>query len=206
MLATVLHLLRGTPYVYQGEEIGMTNAAYASIDQFRDIETLNMYREHLAAGLSAPDFLVGANANGRDNARTPMHWSTDAHGGFTTGAPWIDVNPNHHRINVAAQLSEEESIFAHYRRLIALRKALPIIQIGRFELLAPDHDQVMAYTRTLDDQQMLVLANFSDRPTRLDLPAHLVGGGRLLAPNYPRAAAVDEHVELRPYEAFALLR
>ena len=206
MLATALHFLKGTPYVYQGEEIGMTNAAFAGIEQFRDIETLNMYREHLAAGLSAADFIAGANANGRDNARTPMHWSPDAHGGFTSGTPWIDVNPNHTHINVAAQLADEESILAHYKRLIALRKALPIIQIGRFDLLAPEHDQIMAYTRTLGDQQMLVLANFSDRPARMVLPTHLVGGGQLLVPNYPRAATVEGQVELRPYEAFSLLR
>lgn len=136
MLATVLHLLKGTPYVFQGEEIGMTNVPFTSITQYRDIETLNMHRLHLEAGLPEADFIAGANANGRDNSRTPMQWNAEPHAGFTTGTPWIGANPNHVSINVAAALADEASIFAHYRKLIALRKAEPAVVYGRFEVLS----------------------------------------------------------------------
>ena len=205
MLATVLHFLRGTPFVYQGEEIGMTNVPFTEIGQYRDIETLNMYQEHVAAGLTAEDFIAGANANGRDNARTPMHWSAEAHGGFTTGTPWIEANPNHDRINVAAQQSDERSILAHYRRLIALRKTLPVMQLGRYEPFLSDHTGIMAYGRRLDSQQIVVLANFTDQEQQAMLPPEAQGTGTVLISQAPRSATLGETVQLAPFEAVAVL-
>ena len=205
MLATVLHFLRGTPYVYQGEEIGMTNVPFASIAQYRDIETLNMHRQHVAAGLPSTDFIFGANANGRDNARTPMQWSAAPHGGFTNGTPWIEANPNHATINVAASLADDTSILAHYRRLIALRKTLPVMRLGRYQSHLQSHPTVMAYTRDLADERITVLANFSPSPITLDLPVELNTQGELLTSNYPHTPAADSPLHLAPYESFAVL-
>ena len=205
MLATVLHLLRGTPYVYQGEEIGMTNVPFASIGQYRDIETLNMHRLHLEAGLPEADFIRGANANGRDNSRTPMQWTSAIHGGFTTGTPWIDANPNFATINVAASLEDKASIFAHYRRLIALRKELPIVVDGRYQGYLGDHPAVVAYTRTLGAETLAVLANFSGAPVTVEVPGPIQVGGRSLVSVYDPVEAIGPSVSLRPYEAFAVL-
>ena len=205
MLATVLHLLRGTPYVYQGEEIGMTNVPFTSIGQYRDIETLNMHRLHLEAGLPEAEFIRGANANGRDNSRTPMQWSSALHGGFTTGTPWIDANPNFATINVAASLEDKASIFAHYRRLIALRKDLPIVVDGRYQGYLDDHPAVVAYTRTLGAETLAVLANFSGAPVTVEVPGPIQVAGRSLVSVYDPVEAIGSSVSLRPYEAFAVL-
>jgi len=205
MLATVLHLLKGTPFVYQGEEIGMTNAPFTKIEQYRDIETLNMHRLHLEAGLSPEDFIRGANENGRDNARTPMQWSAGANAGFTTGIPWIDVNENYIAINAEVAMSDQHSIWNHYRRLILLRKSHPIIVYGRFQSYLDQHPDIFAYTRTLDEQRLTVLANFSARTITLDLPNELEGSGRCLISNYDPVHKVDATMEFRPYEAFGIL-
>ena len=205
MLATVLHLLRGTPYVYQGEEIGMTNVPFTSIGQYRDIETLNMHRLHLEAGLPEAEFIRGANANGRDNSRTPMQWSSALHGGFTTGTPWIDANPNFATINVAASLEDKASIFAHYQRLIALRKDLPIVVDGRYQGYLGDHPVVVAYTRTLGAETLAVLANFSGAPVTVEVPGPIQVAGRSLVSVYDPVEAIGSSVSLRPYEAFAVL-
>ena len=204
MLATVLHFLRGTPYVYQGEEIGMTNVPFQRIGQYRDIETLNMYEEHLAAGRSAAAFMAGARANSRDNARTPMQWSAEPHGGFTTGTPWIEANPNHDRINVAAQSDDDASILACYRRLIGLRKTLPVMQTGRYAPHLSDHPAVMAYERLLDGERIVVLANFTGADVHLDLPDALKGTGKVLIANYPRSGDLGATLTLAPFEAFAI--
>jgi oligo-1,6-glucosidase len=206
MLATVLHLLKGTPYVYQGEEIGMTNVPFTSIEQYRDIETLNMHRLHLEAGLPEADFIRGANANGRDNSRTPMQWSAAPHGGFTTGTPWIEANPNFSTINVEASLTDEESILAHYRELIALRKQLPVIVQGRYQSFLDDHPACIAYTRALDGDVLAVLANFSAEPVTLEVPDALQGSGECLISNYRPVRALGRTVHLAPFEAFAILR
>ena len=198
MLATVLHLLRGTPYVYQGEEIGMTNVPFTSIEQYRDIETLNMHRLHLEAGLPEADFILGANANGRDNSRTPMQWSADTNAGFTAGTPWIDVNPNYRDINVAAALADEHSILAHYRRLIDLRKQMPIIVEGRYASWLDDHPDVMAYTRTLGGQTLLVLANFTGREVVVDVPVAMRGEWSPLLD--AKAVSLSERITLAPFE------
>lgn len=198
MLATVLHLLKGTPYVYQGEEIGMTNVPFTSIGQYRDIETLNMHRLHLEAGLPEADFITGANENGRDNSRTPMQWNNAAHAGFTTGTPWIEANPNYERINVAAAEADPESILAHYRRLIALRRTLPLVIDGRYAPWLEAHPEVFAYTRTLGTQSLLVIANFTARDVTIDIPAALRGDWQPLLDAAP--ALLRERATLAPFE------
>jgi oligo-1,6-glucosidase len=171
MLGMVTHLMKGTPFVYQGEEIGMTNVRYERLEQFRDIETLGQFRDQIAAGKDPQDFIDGANANGRDNARTPMQWDATDHAGFTTATPWIDVNPNYRDINVVADRADADGIFAFYRMLIDLRNSQPIVTHGRFTLLLEDHPQVFAYLRHWGPQTLLVVANFSASSVRIDWPA-----------------------------------
>jgi oligo-1,6-glucosidase len=162
MLATVLHLHRGTPYVYQGEEIGMANAPFSSIDDFRDIESLNHYRDVVGTGRAEPDAVLAAlRAMSRDNARTPMQWDASPSAGFTTGEPWIPVNPDHVEVNVAAQRDDPDSVLAHYRRLIRLRHEEPAVVEGDFTMLLPHDERVYAFTRRLADVELLVLGNFS---------------------------------------------
>jgi oligo-1,6-glucosidase len=167
-LATVLHLHRGTPYVYQGEELGMTNAPFSSIDDFQDIESLNHHAEAVAHGQPADEVLAALRARGRDNARTPMQWNATAHAGFTTGTPWLAVNPNHVDINAAAQVSDPTSVFGHYRALIELRHREPVVAVGDFELLLPEHPSVWAIVRRLDDAEVVMLANCSREDVTLD--------------------------------------
>ncbi|WP_158865876.1 glycoside hydrolase family 13 protein [Leifsonia sp. AG29] len=170
-LATVLHLMRGTPYIFQGEELGMTNMPFAAVDDFRDIESLNHYAE--AVGLRGQDedaVLAGLRVMSRDNARTPVQWSDAPNAGFTTGTPWIGVNPNFDRINAEAQLADPHSVLSYYRALIALRHSEPIVSHGSFELVLCDHPTVFAYTRTLGTRQLLVIANLSGDPAEYDVP------------------------------------
>ena len=170
MLGTVLHLHRGTPYVYQGEELGMTNAPFAVIEDFRDIESLNHYAEAVAEGAAPDDVLRALRTMGRDNARTPMQWDAGRHAGFTTGEPWLPVNPNHATINAEAARADPDSVFHHYRRLIELRHALPVIAEGDFTMLLEDDERVYAFTRALDGVEVLVLGNFSGDEVIVDLP------------------------------------
>ncbi|WP_066340239.1 glycoside hydrolase family 13 protein [Azohydromonas lata] len=206
MLATFLHLLQGTPYVYQGEELGMTNVRFGSIDEYRDIETLNLWREAVdERGMAAAQVLDAIHAKGRDNARTPMQWSDGPQAGFTTGTPWIGVNPNYREVNARQALADPDSVFHHYRRLIALRRALPVVVHGRYELLLPEHAQIYAYLRTLGEERLLVVCNFSRATPRCELPADLAFEGQeLLIANYPVEAGEDIRAfTLRPYEARA---
>jgi oligo-1,6-glucosidase len=170
MLATVLHLHRGTPYVYQGEELGMTNAPFAGLEDFRDIESRNHYAEALAAGEDPERLLAALRAMSRDNARTPMQWDASEHAGFTAGTPWLAVNPNHVEINAAAQWADPESVLHHYRRLIELRHGEPVVAHGDFHMLAPDDERVYAFTRRLGGTELLVLGNFSGEPATPDVP------------------------------------
>ncbi|GGP78580.1 alpha-glucosidase [Saccharothrix coeruleofusca] len=158
-LATVLHLHRGTPYVYQGEEIGMTNAPFAGLADLRDVESLNHYHRSVAEGRSPEDVLRGLRAMGRDNARTPMQWDDTPNAGFTSGTPWIAVNPNHTWLNAAAQYDDPRSVFRHYQRLIRLRHTKPVVALGEFRMLLADDPQVYAYERALDGTRLLVVAN-----------------------------------------------
>ncbi len=164
-LATILHLMEGTPYIYQGEEIGMTNAGFTHINQYRDVETINFHHIQLEQGIAEADFLAGARANSRDNARTPMQWSTAAQAGFTHGTPWIAVNANFRTLNVERDRANPDGVFAHYQRLIALRRELALIRHGEFELLLPDHPQLVVFKRRLGSSSLLVVVNMSAQAT-----------------------------------------
>ena len=198
--ALVLHLHRGTPYIYQGEEIGMTNVKFDTIEHYRDIESLNHYREAVEQFDQSPaSVLAGVHAMGRDNARTPMQWDDSEHAGFSTGTPWMAANPNYPRINVAADRAASRSVFGFYQRLIELRHTDPVVALGDFELIAADHAQLYAFTRTLNGQTLLVLANVSDAPLTVQgewLPDDISGADLLLG-NYPG----DGAAALRPWEA-----
>jgi len=167
LLATVLHLQRGTPYVYQGDELGMTNYPFTSVDQFDDIESVNYFHESVAQGEDPQDVLAGLRAMSRDNSRTPMQWDDSNHAGFTTGTPWLPVNPNHVDVNAASQVGAADSVFEHHRRLIALRHEEPVVALGDFTLLVPDHDQLFAFTRCHEATELVVVANFSGEPAEL---------------------------------------
>lgn len=186
LLAIFLHLLQGTPYIYQGEEIGMTNVAFASIGDYRDVETLRMYREFVVEkGMDPAVVMRMIHAKGRDNARTPMQWSAGEQAGFTTGTPWIGVNPNYKEINVEAALEDPNSIFYTYKRLTELRRELPVMTYGTYDLLLPEHEELYAFTRTLDDEQLLVVLNFSAGEGGLELPGISLEDAELLISNYP---------------------
>jgi oligo-1,6-glucosidase len=203
LLATVLHLHRGTPYVYQGEELGMTNYPFRSLAEFEDIGSVNWARQALSNGLSEDAVVAALRAASRDNARTPMQWDDTANAGFTTGAPWLPVNPNYVEINAAAQLEDPDSVFQHYRRLIELRHELPVVALGDFTMRLPDDDHIYAFTRRLDDTELLVLANVDDDPHSAGLDdAATWRRADILVSNYADAADLDDGpVPLRPWEA-----
>lgn len=203
--ATVLHLMKGTPFVYQGEEIGMTNMEFRRIEDFRDIETLGHYAEQMAEGVPLEEFIAGANRNGRDNARTPMQWDATANAGFTEGEPWIAVNPNHVEINVAADRADPEGVFAHYRALIALRKAEPVVVHGRYTPFLEDHPAVFAYTRELDGRRLSVVANVSGAEVEVDLPEGLEAEGRAVSFSVAPWTVLRGRTGLAPWEAVAVL-
>ena len=194
MLATMLHGMQGTPYIYQGEELGMTNIRL-DIDQYVDLEIHNLYRERLERGFSHEDVMASIWARGRDNARTPMQWTDGEHAGFTTGTPWLPVNENYTEINVANALADPNSVFYYYQKLIQLRKTFPVFRDGAFTLLNPDDDKVFAYTRDTDTEHLLVVCNFTGDEVSFDLPEAYYGAETLIA-NYEGECAV-----LRPYEA-----
>jgi oligo-1,6-glucosidase len=199
MLGTVLHLHRGTPYVFQGEELGMTNAPFAGIEDFRDIESLNHYAAAVAGGSAPEDVLASLRVMSRDNARTPVQWDASPHAGFTVGTPWIPVNPNYAEINAAAAVADPDSVFHHYRRLIALRHSEPAVAHGDFTLLLPDDERVYAFSRRLGPVELLVLGNFSGETVAAEVPdAPAWSAAELLIANYPAPAA---DLVLRPWEA-----
>jgi oligo-1,6-glucosidase len=204
-LATVLHLMKGTPWIYQGEEIGMTNARRARLEDFDDVEVHGQWPEMEARGMSEAEFIAGANANGRDNARTPMQWDGSANAGFTTGTPWLAVNPNCRAVNVAADRADPEGIFAHYQRLVALRQELDIIVAGRHLPLAEDHPAVWAYARELGGDRLTVVANLSGEAVRFALPPQAAVAGRCLVHNAGERRALAGDIDLAPWEAFAVL-
>ncbi|MED5015787.1 alpha-glucosidase [Paenibacillus chibensis] len=201
MLATLLHTLKGTPYIYQGEELGMTNVKFASIEEYRDVEIHNMYREQVVEGGADPGTILQAiQTKGRDNARTPMQWSAEANAGFTTGTPWIGVNPNYTEINAEEAVADPGSIYHYYRQLIALRKQNPVMVYGDYELIMQDHEQIYAYTRTLAEEKWLIVLNFTGHPVALELPEGLsTEGGDIVIANYP-VEGMDSS-QLRPFEA-----
>ena len=195
MLATMLHGMQGTPYIYQGEELGMTNIRL-DISRYVDVETLNLYKERTAAGYGHEDVMASIYARGRDNARTPMQWTDGENAGFTTGKPWLPVNENHSVINAQAELADDNSVFHYYRKLVALRKEYSIFRDGWFELMDPESERVFAYTRDTDNAHMLVVCNFTADTFEWKLP-HDYRGAKKLIGNYP-----DLCDNLRPYEAY----
>lgn len=199
MLAITLHGLKGTPYIFQGEEIGMTDCPVQTIDQVNDVEARTIYRQLVAGGDDAPAAMAKVNIFNRDNARTPVQWDGSAQAGFTTGKPWLAVNPNHKQINVQDAMTDRDSVFWTYRRLISLRKHEPIMQMGRFAEIKGVPEQVFAYTRTLASGQWLVCSNFTGEPITVDLPQR---AAELMISNYPDYPDQLGRVQLRPYEAF----
>ena len=194
MLATMLHGMQGTPYIYQGEELGMTNADLR-LDNLVDLESINIYRERVEQGYDPEEVMASIRARGRDNARTPMHWSAGENAGFTTGKPWMHITPNYTEINAEAALADENSVFHYYRKLIQLRKTIPEFRDGSFTLVDPEHEYVFAYTRDTEDGHMLVVCNFTDKEGRFEIPAEFEGA-QVLISNYE-----GESETLRPYEA-----
>ena len=210
MLATILHGMEGTPYVYQGEELGMTNVRFESIEQYQDIEIRNMYRERLEKGYAEKDIMESIYAKGRDNARTPMQWDDTENAGFTTGTPWLGVNPNYTEINARSQLHDENSVFHYYKKLIQLRKENRIFIDGDFTLLLPEDENIFAYVREYEGRKLLVAANFTDKevecpilkewgvPVSEDGADKSRDNGVLLIHNY---SDLPSQQKLRPYEA-----
>ncbi len=203
-LATVLHMMKGTPYIYQGEELGMTNTTFPTRAAFNDLEVHGAWPEMQALGLGEADFLAGANANGRDNARTPMQWSAAPQAGFTTGTPWLPVNPNHKTIN-AAQRHTPPSVFAHYQRLIRLRQHHPILTNGDHRPLLPDDPDIWAYTRHWQGQRLTVLANLSSETRQIALPEAGQISGQCLSHTHAPRPALGAHPAFAPWEAVAIL-
>ena len=204
MLATFTHLLQGTPYVYQGDEIGMTNVPFDSIDDYRDIETRNIYHALVEEkGLSPQSALAIIHAKSRENARTPMQWDDSAQAGFTSGTPWIKVNPNYQTINVKQALADSNSIFYYYQHLIRLRKENPVIVYGRYEPILNDHEEIYAFTRTSEDDRLLVILNFRKQTPLFTLPSDVRFSDKtLLISNYAVEAREDiRQFTLRPFEA-----
>lgn len=202
MLATLLHGMRGIPYIYQGEELGMTNVKFASIDDYRDIETLNMYKERMAAGEEESVIMDSIYKKGRDNARTPMHWDDSKHAGFTTEEPWILVNPNYKTIHAKAALADPSSCFYHYKALIQLRKELPCIVYGEYHLLLEEHEKVFAYERKDEKDHIVVVCNFYEDWESIQLSQ--LGHGKeaaILLSNYRDSTTDIYNMTLRPFEA-----
>lgn len=201
MLATLLHMMKGTPYIYQGEEIGMTNVAFDKLEDYRDIEILNAYHDLVTTRhlLSHEEMMLGIHSKGRDNARTPMQWNDQPQAGFTTGTPWIKVNPNYVDINAKKALANTHSIFYYYQKLIALRKSYDIIIDGDYQLLLSDDEHLFVYKRCLDKQELLVICNFTDQPQTVCLNEEMENSILLISNDEP--TAFSKEMTLRPYEA-----
>ncbi|PFJ38841.1 glycoside hydrolase family 13 protein [Bacillus thuringiensis] len=204
MLATLLHTLQGSPYIYQGEEIGMTNVSFANINDYRDIETLNAYKELVEEGfLSREELMRGIHERSRDNARTPVQWNDTENAGFTKGTPWIQVNPNFKEINAESALKNKDSIFYYYKKLIELRKQNEIIVYGTYELILEDDEEIYAFTRTLGEDKVLVICNFTNNSPTFNLPKDIdFTSTELLISNYETKQNEDiSKIVLKPYEA-----
>ena len=205
MLATCLHMMQGTPYVYQGEELGMTNVYFDKLEDYRDIESINFFTELTESGLMTPEYMMKClMLRSRDNARTPMQWDDSAQAGFTDGAPWIKVNSNYKEINAAQQLEDPNSIFYYYQKLIRLRKEKDIIVYGGFEPLYRDDEQIFAYIRRQDQEKLLTVCNFSDKNAEMEIPEEFKGAECLIT-NLDRTV-FEGKIVLKPYEAFVLYK
>lgn len=204
MLATMIHLNRGTPYIYMGEEIGMVDPDYSSISDYIDVESLNAYKLLLAQGFTEKEAFRRIKAKSRDNSRTPMQWSDAEQAGFTTGKPWLKVAGKLEEINVEKERSSEDSILSYYKKLIRLRKTYPIVAQGDYHAYGADHPQVYGYLRQFEGQQLLVLTNFYDKDTRITIPEGFTEAD-ILIDNYSDTV-LHQNLELKPYQAIALLK
>jgi hypothetical protein len=201
-IATCLHMMQGTPYIYQGEELGMTNTVFNSVDDFRDLESINAYRELIESGLFTKDDMFPKIAHkSRDNARTPMPWDASENAGFTKGTPWLALNPNYKKINVADQLRREDSVFHYYQKLIRLRKENEIIVYGKYELLLPEDENIFAYTRKLGNKKLITVCNFSKSEQKFDFTGY--ENAKVLISNY--GGDIRDGGILKPYAAVVLL-
>ncbi|HDR8125614.1 TPA: alpha,alpha-phosphotrehalase [Bacillus cereus] len=204
MLATAMHMLQGTPYIYQGEEIGMTNPKFESIEQYRDVESLNIYDIKLKEGLSKEEIIGILKQKSRDNSRTPMQWNEEMNSGFTTSTPWISAAENFKEINVEKALEDKESVFYHYKKLIELRKTYDVITEGEYAILDKNDSKIWAYTRTTESEVLLVINNFYGEEITYSVPAHVQLDGmkqEVLLSNYKDASKDIAKLNLRPYES-----
>lgn len=203
MLATCIHMMQGTPYVYQGEELGMTNCPFNTLDNFRDLESINAFHELTEQGkMTEEDMMAAIGYKGRDNARTPMQWDDSAYAGFSTANPWIMVNPNYTKINAKDQVNREDSVFKYYQKLIKLRHESELIVYGTYDLILDDDKDIYAYIRTLGDEKLIVYCNFSENTREVEIPEEFVNG-KVLISNYSDAKA-NQKITLRPYEAIVI--
>ena len=203
MLVTCLHMMQGTPYVYQGEELGMTNCPFPTLEDLRDIESINAFHELTEAGKVNPeDMMRYIRLRGRDNARTPMQWDDSANAGFTTGTPWIMVNPNYTEVNAKTEMEDPDSVFRYYQKIIGLRKKEKVMVYGTYQLLDPDNEKLYVYTRTLDNEKLLVICNFTEEEETYSVPEEF-SKGEVLISSYHREKA-EKEIMLKPYEALVL--
>lgn len=203
MLATCIHMMQGTPYVYQGEELGMTNCPFNTLDNFRDLESINAFHELTEQGkMTEEDMMAAIGYKGRDNARTPMQWDDSVYAGFSTANPWIMVNPNYTKINAKDQVNREDSVFKYYQKLIKLRHESELIVYGTYDLILDDDKDIYAYIRTLGDEKLIVYCNFSENTREVELPEEFTNG-KVLISNYIDAK-VNHKITLRPYEAIVI--
>lgn len=203
MLATCLHFMKGTPYIYQGEELGMTNYPFSQIDQFKDIESINAYKEIVGNQRLEHDQMMSClRFKSRDNARTPMQWSNNKQGGFTTGKPWLPVNPNKDEVNAEVEVNNPNSVYHYYKKIIQLRKKHSIIVYGDYELLEERHEQLFVYRRCLENEHLLVLCNFSDDVIKYKMPMQLEQYDVIITNNQRKV--LESEMELQPYEAFVI--
>ena len=200
MLATLLHGMKGTPYIYQGEELGMTNVRFEDINEYNDIETLNMYKDRISKGYSHDEIMASIYAKGRDNARTPMQWDSTENAGFTTGNPWLKVNKNYKFINAEDCLQDKDSIFYHYKKLINIRKHNDTIIYGNYKLLLPEDKNVFAYSRELNGDKIVVVCNFYNKEINLNFKEDF-NNVEILLSNYKDSSILMKDLKLRPYEA-----
>ena len=204
MLATCLHMMQGTPYVYQGQELGMTNVPFHSVEDFRDLDSINAYHELVEDQkvFSKEEMMRYLRYKSRDNARTPFQWDDSENAGFTTGTPWIMVNPNYKEINAKAELADPNSVFYYYQKLIQLRKEKEIIVYGTYDLLLPESEELYVYARTLGEEKLLVVCNFSENEVELEIPEEFRKGSYLIS-NY-ETRPVENTMKLRAYESFVV--
>ncbi|PLR97528.1 alpha,alpha-phosphotrehalase [Bacillus sp. T33-2] len=204
MLATTIHMMQGTPYIYQGEEIGMTNPYFDKIEDYRDVESLNIFDLKRAEGMPEEEILEILKSKSRDNSRTPVQWNSEKHAGFTEGTPWINVAPNYEELNVDKALDDKDSVFYHYKKLIDLRKKYDIVTHGNYELILDEHPEIFAYIRNAENEKLLVVNNFYGKAAEFTLPDSVDTEGyteEILLSNYKDSQTGFKKVSLRPYES-----